>query len=320
MYNLAIVIVSWNICDMLAACLRSVQTDLANSTLSSQIWVVDNASTDDSVAMIQRNFPDVQLITSQKNLGFAKGNNTALQAIGFNNKQSSQLPEAVLLLNPDTEVHAGALQTLFYFLQTQPKAGIVGAQLCYGDGSFQHGAFALPGLSQLITELLPVPGRLTESTFNGRYPRSSYKAGQPFSIGHPLGAAMAVKREAIEQVGLLDEQYHMYVEEVDWSKRITAAGWQAFCVPTAMITHFGGQSTAQIKTTSFINLWISRHRFYRTYYSSLKFWLAQRIVIMGMNRKAKQDQTMAGQGQLTTTELTERLETYKRVATIWQEK
>jgi len=318
--DLAIVIVNWNVCSLLAGCLRSVQTELAQSRLSGQIWVVDNASDDDSVAMVRRNFPQVQLIASRKNLGFAAGNNAALRAIGFDTSavQPERLPQAVLLLNPDTELHAGALDTLFGFLQTSPQAGIAGARLVYGDGSFQHSAFAFPGLWQLAIELLPLPGRLAESGLNGRYPRRQYHGSQPFRIGHPLGAAMGVRREAIQQVGLLDEGYHMYVEEVDWSRRIVSAGWQAYCVPQAVVTHFGGQSTGQIKTDSFINLWTSRHRFYQKYYPPLKLWLARQIVTRGMRRQARQDQAAAAQGNLSPAALAERLATYQHVINIWQ--
>jgi GT2 family glycosyltransferase len=324
---LVIIIVSWNVRDMLAACLRSVQADLANSELSSQIWVVDNASTDNSTAMLRRNFPDVQLIASDKNLGFAGGNNAALRAVGFGDTQhiSSSLdrggvtlPKAVLLLNPDTEIHSGALQILFDFLQNNPKAGLAGARLIYGDGSFQHGAFAFPGLWQLAIELLPVPGRLVESGLNGRYPRTLYENGRPFQIGHPLGAAMCVRREAIQQVGLLDERYHMYAEEIDWSKRIVAAGWQAYCVPTATVTHHSGQSSRQIKTISFVNLWTSRYQFYCKHYNPFKIWLASQIVKMGMKRQAGSDIQAATQGKLKQGELSERLASYRQVVKIWQ--
>jgi len=320
MTDLAIIIVSWNVCDLLANCLRSIEADLANSGLSGQVWVVDNASIDGTVAMLGRDFPKVEVIASEKNLGFAGGNNAALRAIGFTSTNSRpDLPEAILLLNPDTEVHPGALKALFDFLQTTPKAGIAGARLIYGDGTFQHSAFAFPGLWQLIIELLPVPGRLVESRLNGRYPQSLYNNNRPFQIGHPLGAAMYVRREVIEQVGLLDEQYHMYVEEIDWSKRIVAKGWKSYCVPSAVITHFGGQSTGQIRVDSFINLWASRYQFYRKYYNPFKFWLAKQIVQIGMQRKASSDIVAAAEGELTEAKLSERLTSYKKVANIWQE-
>jgi GT2 family glycosyltransferase len=307
---------------------------LAASKLSAQIWVVDNASTDDSVAMLRRDFPKVHLIASQKNLGFAGGNNAALKAIGFTDRQSSnafeiraqqinlpqELPDAVLLLNPDTEVHPRALQAFIDFFKSNHKAGIAGARLFNEDGSFQHSAFAFPGLWQLAIELLPLPGRLVESRLNGRYPRSRYESGRPFRIGHPLGAAICVRREAIQNVGLLDERYYMYVEEIDWSKRIVSAGWQAYCAPQARITHFGGQSTGQIKTSSFVNLWTSRYRFYRQHYHPLKVWLAMQIVLAGMRRKMTQDSEAVTRGEMSQPELAERLQCYQKVINIWRGK
>jgi N-acetylglucosaminyl-diphospho-decaprenol L-rhamnosyltransferase len=339
MSNLAIIIVNWNVRDLLAACLRTVLADLAASNLSGQIWVVDNASSDGSLAMLRRDFPQITLIASDKNLGFARGNNAALRAMGFQDqghevnsssdplikqhqkiKQPSERPEAVLLLNPDTQIHPGTLPIWLNFLKSNDRVGIVGAQLLNSDGSFQHSAFAFPGLWQLAIELLPLPSRLAESRFNGRYPRSCYERDQPFKVGHPLGAAMCVRRETIEQVGLLDERYHMYVEEIDWCKRITSAGWEIYCLPQARVTHFGGQSTGQIQTDSFINLWTSRYQFYRKHYGVLKVWLAARIVQAGMRRKAIRAAQANRRGAITDTELVKRLESYKKVMIVWRGK
>ncbi len=311
----AIVIVNWNVRDMLAACLRSIEADLSASRLTGQIWVVDNASTDGSVEMLRRDFPQVQLIASPKNLGFAGGNNAALRALGF--EAEGNPPEIVLLLNPDTLIHPGALRALVDFLGDTPQAGIAGARLVYGDGSFQHSVFGFPGLWQLAIDLLPLPGRLAESRLNGRYPRAAYESGQPFPVDHPLGAALAVRRQAIQQVGLLDEGYQMYVEEVDWCKRITAAGWSAYCVPAAVITHFGGQSTGQVRLESFINLWRSRYRFYHRYYSPFKVWLAGQIVRLGMRRQAQADRQAAQRGELSQAELAQRLAGYQHIINLW---
>ncbi len=319
MSRLAIIIVSWNVKDLLADCLRSIRADLTQNDLAGEMWVVDNASSDGSAAMVRQEFPEVKLIASDDNLGFAGGNNTALRAIGFDNPHSdSPLPDAVLLLNPDTVVHAGALQKIVNFLQSNPQAGVVGTSLIYGDGTFQHSAFAFPGLWQLAIELLPLPGRLVESRLNGRYPRELYERGEPFPIGHPLGAAMAVRREAIQQVGLLDERYRMYVEEVDWGKRIVAAGWAAYCVPQAVITHYGGQSSEQVKMGSFLNLWCSRYQFYRRHYGPLKLWLARQIVRVGMRRRMKQETEATQADRLGQAEVAERLAGYETVIKIWQ--
>lgn len=284
--HLAIIIVSWNVKELLRDCLLSVLADARDSALAVKIWVVDNASRDGTPQMLREEFPQVRLIASKKNLGFSAGNNAALRALGFPARIDNQ-PDAVLLLNPDTIVKPGALRAMMNFLHTGEKIGIVGANLQFGDDTFQHGAYHFPGLWQLAIELLPLPGRLYDSQLNGRYPREWYERGEPFPIDHPLGAAMLVRAEAVRQAGLLDEAYKMYVDEVDWAWRIKARGWEAYCVPSARIVHYGGQSTGQIRAESFLNLWQSRYRFYRLRYHGWRLALACQIVRWGMKRKSR---------------------------------
>ncbi len=290
--TLAVIIVSWNVKSLLRDCLLSVLVDARKSALPTEIWVVDSASSDGTPQMVRDEFPQVRLIASDTNPGFAGGNNAALRAMGFPQQTDNQ-PDAVLLLNPDTIIKPGALRAMFDFLLGNPNVGIVGANLEYGDGAFQHGAYGFPGLWQLAIELLPLPGRWYESSLNGRYSRQLYNGNIPFVIDHPLGAAMMVRAEAVRQVGLLDEGYRMYVEEVDWAWRIKAQGWQAYCVPSARIVHFGGQSTGQVRAESFINLWRSRHRFYQIRYHGWKYRLARQIVRWGMTRKMRQSPELA---------------------------
>lgn len=317
MTDLAVIIVNWNVRDLLRACLRSVYAELDRAAPGAGVWVVDNASGDGSVEMVRREFPQVHLLASEENLGFAAGNNLALRALGFGQGAAEGCPAAVLLLNPDTELLPGALPALLDGLQQHPRAGIVGPQLQYGDGRFQHSAFDFPGLWQVAIELLPCPGRLHESRLNGRYPRRWYEAGEPFPIGHPLGAAMLVRREAIWQAGLLDESFFMYAEEVDWSLRLRAAGWQAFCVPRARVVHHAGQSTGQLRVESFVNLWRSRKRLYRRHYGRLKVWLTRRLVLAGMGRLARLARIEAARGGIAAEELARRLDAYRRVRQIW---
>ncbi len=322
MVDLAIIIVSWNVEDLLRDCLTSVQAALTADGLDAEVWVVDNASSDASLNVPLVEFPWTAVIASDVNLGFAKANNVALRAMGFvdpvkpergwmhalrwsaHQEIRNKLPKTILLLNPDTIVQPGTLKAMLDFMRSQPDLGIVGANLTFGDGSFQHGAYAFPGLWQLAIELFPCPGRLYESSLNGRYPRRLYNAQTPFPIDHPLGAAMMLRSEAIQQVGLLDDGYHMYVEEVDWAWRIKQAGWAAHCVPAAHIIHLGGKSADQIKSDSFINLWSSRHRFYSSYYGEMKYRLARLLVQKGMDRKIG--------------ESPEQADVFRKVKQIWQ--
>lgn len=279
--DLAIVIVTWNVRDLVLDCLQSVFDDLGSSRLDGLVYLVDNASTDGTAAAVRNAFPQVHLIEAGDNLGFARGNNLALRSIGF--PDGDNLPAFVLLLNPDTLVKPGALRALLDGMQAT-GAGLAGARLVYGDGSFQHSAFAFPGLAQLLVDLFPTPGRLQESRINGRYPRRLYAGDQPFAVDHPLGATFMLRREAIAQTGLFDEQFRLYCEEVDWAMRIRAAGWQAVCIPTSKVVHFGGQSTAQVRPQSVINLWTARLRLYHKHYAPIKRTLAILIMRAGMNR------------------------------------
>jgi N-acetylglucosaminyl-diphospho-decaprenol L-rhamnosyltransferase len=314
--KLAIIIVNWNVRELLLACLDSIAREVADSELEAEIWVVDNASEDGSAAAVRERFPNVRLLASKKNLGFAGGNNAALKELGF--PGGSDLPEAVLLLNPDTVVKPGAFRALLAILADQPRAGIVGPQLQNSDGSFQHGAFAFPGLWQLAIELLPSCFRFNETRWNGRYPREWYRTDKPFAIGHPLGAAFLIRGETIKEIGLMDESYELYCEEVDWALRAKRAGWQAYCAPAAKIVHFAGQSTAQIRHEAAIRLWRSRYRFYHQHYSPLKVWLAGRVIDSGMNLQARQLRRQIAEGAVDKLEGAARLDTLEQIRRIWQ--
>jgi GT2 family glycosyltransferase len=286
MHDLTILIVSWNVRDLLRACLNSVYADLAASGLTAEVWVADNASHDGSPEMVRADFAQVRLFASPENLGFAGGNNLALRQLA-----TAEPPRYVLLLNPDTEVRPGALRTLFDYMEARPQVGVTGARLFYGDGSFQHSAFGFPGLWQIAFDLFPLPARLHESRLNGRYPQAWYERGAPFPVDHPLGATMMVRWQVIQQVGFFDQDFYIYCEEIDWCMRIKRAGWKIYCVPRAEVVHHAGQSTGQMQADMFVNLWRSRRRLYDKHYGPLKRWLARHLVRAGLQRKIKQAQS-----------------------------
>lgn len=288
MTDLAIIIVTWNVRELVLDALRTLYDDLAQSDLHSQVIVVDSASSDDTVTAIRATYPQVQVIASDENLGFAGGNNRGLQALGFgksNPASISELPSAVYLLNPDTLTQTGATRQLFDTLMADDRNGVVGARLSYGDGRFQHASFHFPGLRQLWVEFFPIPGRFVESSFNGRYPRSQYEAQQPFEVDFMLGATMMLRREVIQQTGMFDPQFFMYAEEVDWQWRIRNAGWRILCVPQAHVVHLAGQSTGQVQPRSLLNLWKSRLYLFEKHYPSWKLAIAKQMIALGMRRK-----------------------------------
>lgn len=279
--DLAIIIVSWNVRRYLADCVRSVNADLARSDLTGAIWVVDNNSTDGTPEFIRDLFPTVHLITNAENRGFGAANNQGMRAA------APLEPRYYLLLNPDTVVRPRAIIQLVRTLDDNPQVGMVGPRLVYRNGQFQHSAFEFPDLTQLLFEFLPLPGRLYDTTINGRYARGLYHMDSaPFPVGHPLGAAMMVRRDVAEATGGFDETYHMYCEEIDWCWRIHRAGWGILTVPSAEIVHYGGESTRQAPAQSVLNLWQSRAYFYRHRYGPLKLALARRLARMGLAYKA----------------------------------
>lgn len=286
--DLAVILVSWNVRALLLEALRSLFADLETSNLSARVLVVDNASSDGSAEAVRDAFPRVEMLAETGNIGFVRGNNLALRALGMDRPDAGlNGPRAVYLLNPDTITRPGATRALFDALFNEPRVGLVGANLTYADGSFQHGAFAFPGLRQLWAELFPTPGRLIEGRFNGRYTCEQYEGARPFRVDFVLGAAMMLRAEAVRDVGLLDEGFVMYCEEVDWAWRLRRAGWEARCVPAAPIVHLAGQSSGQIRPQSLIRLWTSRLRLFDLYYPPVRRWLARRMVRLGMSRLAQ---------------------------------
>jgi hypothetical protein len=328
MVDLSIVIVSYNVRALLAECLQSVisyqlpvngeQSPTASPLtdncslitdrrpLNTEIFVVDNASADGSAAMVRARFPSVRLIENAENRGFSAANNQAF---------AETRGRYVLMLNPDTVVRPGALETLVKFMDEHPRAGACGGKLVYGDGALQHSAFRFPTLAQVFLDFFPLHWRVTDARLNGRYPRAGYARGAPFQIDHPLGAALLVRREVAAQVGWLDDQFFIYCEEIDWCIRIKRAGWEIWCVPQAEIVHHEAQSTrhASRRDAMFVELWRARLRLFEKHYSPAFRWAARQIVRVGLWHAARKARAAARSGAVTQDELAKRLDAYRRV-------
>lgn len=239
--------------------------------LSAEIWVVDNSSTDGSTRAVAADFPDVRLISNERNRGFAAACNQAIRQCNG---------RYVLLLNPDTVLLGDALQELVNFADRHPRVGIVGGQLVYPDGSFQHSAFRFPTLPMAFLDFFPINHRLINSRLNGRYPASAY--GQPFPVDHPLGAAMLVRKDVFDQIGFLDEDFFIYCEEIDLCIRARRAGWDIYCVPSARIVHYSAQSTRQVRARMLVELYRSRYRLFRKHYGGAYNHLVRAIIRLGV--------------------------------------
>ena len=285
--TIGVVMVTYNVCDLASDALCSLIEDATSSQLTLKIVVVDNASSDETAATLKEQFPQISLITNEKNIGFAAANNQGMRALGYWQDTTDCLPDAVYLLNPDTITHPGATAALWQALQST-SIGLVGARLQYGDGSHQHSAFHFPGLWQLWAEFGWLPGRMREGRTNGRYPLSQYQGGAPFSVDFVLGATMMLRSEVLQRVGGLDEEYLMYCEEIDWAWRIRKAGWHVQCVPAALVTHLGGRSSEQLPASSAFHLWSSRLKLYDRIHPRWKRVWARRLIRFGIRRRLRQ--------------------------------
>jgi len=337
--DLGIVIVNWNVRDLLAACLDSVYLDLAQSGLRGVVCVVDNGSTDGSAAMLKTHFPRTRLIETE-NRGMGAGNNVGLKALGFAENPNLQFsnpaplrfggyslqspttaPDFALILNPDTVIRPGALRHLVEFMRAHPRAGVAAPRLLNPDGSLQHSGFRFPGLTQAAFDLFPPSGRLSwllDSPVNGRYPAAAYAGGAPFRVNHTLGAAFIVRREAAAECGLFDETFHMYCEEIDWQWRMARAGWERWVVPAAEVVHYGGQSTAQIRSDAFRELWTSRRRLYYRYYGLATNAVLRRLVQLGMRARIRANHRRSQRGELDANTRAEMNLALNEIIRVWQ--
>jgi len=275
MNTIGVVVVSYNTASLLRRCLAS----LASCRLPLQIVVVDNGSLDDSVTLIQREFPHVMLRERPENPGYAAACNEGIAWLDNN-------CDAILVLNPDTEVLPGAIEAMADFLAIHPRVGLVGPRLLNPDGSLQRAAFRFPDLITTTLDLFPpgevLPGRLYDSWWHGRYPHEL--GNEPFPIDYPLGACMLVRTSTIAEVGGMDEDYFMYCEEIDWCRRIKQAGWAIWHVPAARVIHVGGAATGQFRWRMQVALWQARQRYMRKFASPSVQRLFRVLLVSGMLR------------------------------------
>ena len=263
MIDLTVVIVNWNVRDLLRCCLQSIEAEASQAVggFALEIVVVDNASTDGSVEMVRAEFPHVRLIANDKNRGFTVANNQGL-ALG----QGRYL----LLLNPDTEVTGGALATMVRSMDGHPEIGALGPQLRYPDGSLQSSRRRFPTFATALVESTVVQ----EWWGDNRVLRRYYMADTPDdaiqSVDWLVGACLLVRRQAYEQVGGLDEDFFMYSEEMDWCRRIKDAGWLVVYLPTATVVHHEGRSSEQVIPARHIHFQSSKVRYFRKHHGSFQ--------------------------------------------------
>ena len=257
--KLSVVIVSYNVRSYLEQCLQSVQRALEG--IEGEVFVVDNHSDDDSVKTVREHYPWVRLIENQENLGFSKANNLAIrQAQG----------DYVLLLNPDTVVAEDTFQKSLKFMDEHPKAGGAGVMMCYEDGSkAPESRRALP---------TPWVAALKMMGFTKRYYMSHLPWDQPCQIEVVSGAFCLLRHEALKTVGLLDEDFFMYGEDIDLSYRLLKGGWENWYLPYPIV-HYKGRST-QKSDYRYVHIFYQAMLiFFRKHYSHLSFFFTVPVKI-----------------------------------------
>jgi GT2 family glycosyltransferase len=256
--DLSIVIVNWNVKDLLRGCLQSLLDALQTTpSLTTEIIVVDNASTDGSPQMVRDEFSPVHLIASDENLGYAGGNNTGITAAKG---------RYIFILNPDTVVQPGVLVAMVEYMDVHPAVGALGPQLLWPDGSVQSSRRHFPTLGSLFWESTLLEQWFPRNRHAWRYHLADTLPDHSQKVDWMVGAALMIRQAAWQQVGPIDEDFFMYFEETDWCRRSAEAGWETHYLPEAKITHYEGKSSEQVVAARTLRFQRSKLRYTRKYF------------------------------------------------------
>lgn len=268
--DVSVVIVNWNARTYLRDCLRSIAEQ--TRACSYEVIVVDNASHDGSQEMLRSEFPDIVAVLSEANLGFAGGNNEALRLARG---------RYVLLLNPDTLVLDGAIDTCVAYADTlrDERVGVIGCQVWEDAETIQNTCFRFPSPLNTLLNLLGLTRRFPRSRFLSRSEMGWWDRRDERDVEVVSGMFMLVRREALDEVGPMDDGYFMFAEEADWCYRFWQAGWTCRFTPRARIMHLdgGSKSTALVSAKMYVHLQKSVLRFHRKNRGIVDWALAQAI-------------------------------------------
>jgi GT2 family glycosyltransferase len=270
MLDLSIIIVNWNAKDLLRRCLDAVISTTKQT--SYEIIVVDNHSGDGSQDMLRQDFPNVQLIANDNNVGFAGANNQGM---------AISKGRYILLLNSDAFVKEQTIDKMVQFMDEHPEAGMSACKLLYEDGSLQPSCYSFPSLLTEFYTALQLDKLLKRSPEFGKYLMTWWDFNEVRDVDTVMGAFMLVRRDVIEQVGLMDEGYFMYSEEFDWCYRIKKQGWKILYNPAVQTIHLWGGSSQQVRVEMFLQLYRSKVTFFRKHYGALPALLLKLILGFG---------------------------------------
>lgn len=267
--DVSVVVVSHNTRDLVRACLASL--DAARGSTTIEVLLVDAGSADGTIEMVAGAFPWVRSLPARENLGFTRGNNRALRIARG---------RYLLLLNPDTVVQLGAIETLVDFLETHPDVGAVGPQLRFPDGTVQPSRRRFPGKLTAFVEGTVLQRWLGDSRIVRDFHMRDRSDLETQDVDWLYGACLLLRREATRAAGLFDEGLFMYSEEVDLCRRIRAHGWRIVYLPAAVVIHHEGKSSEQNPAARDLHFHESRFRYYARHHG--RSWaLALRLAVLG---------------------------------------
>ncbi|MGQ9680936.1 MAG: glycosyltransferase family 2 protein [Anaerolineae bacterium] len=276
--DLAIVIVNYNTRELLRDCLCSVFA--SRLTCSYQVFVVDNASRDGSADMVAASFPQVRVLRQQDNAGYAAANNAGLRAAGFG---GGQVPRYVLLLNPDTLLQPGDLAAMLGFLEEHPEAGAVGPRLVRQDGTLDRACRrSFPSPEVALYRLSGLSRLFPRSRRFGRYNLEYLDPNETTEVDSLVGAFMLIRGPVLDAVGLLDERFFMYGEDIDLCYRIKEQGWRIYYYPAVTVLHYKGASSSQRSRESIVHFYQAMRLFHDKHYRARTFFLLNWAIHAGI--------------------------------------
>jgi len=272
MIEISVIIVSYNVKPFLEQALHSVLKALRG--IPSEIFVVDNDSGDGSGLLVRERFPDVHLIRNKKNVGFAKANNQALRRVKG---------KKICLVNPDTLVRGDTFRVCLDYFDHHPDVGAVGCKILNPDGTLQlscRRSFPTPWVA--LTKVLGLSALFPKSLLFGKYNLTFLDPDETAEVEALSGSFMMVRKQVVDDVGLLDEVFFLYGEDLDWCYRIRQKGWKIVYTPKTQIIHYKGQSTREAPFDSLRLFYRAMHLFVKKHFKKGGFFLPQRFLMLGI--------------------------------------
>jgi GT2 family glycosyltransferase len=262
--DLSIIIVTWNSQEFIRNCLDSIFLSQGNFNI--EVILVDNNSSDETVKIVEQLYPQVNLIQNKKNLGYAKANNQGIE---------EAKGKYILLLNPDTQVLEDALSLMYEFMEENPDVGALGPKLLNPDKSVQASCRQFPTFSTLIWEFSGLNRLFPRSRVFGRWRMGYFGCDKQREVDQPMGSCLMLRRATLEDVGIFDENFVMFFNDVDLCYRIKKRDWKIYFYPEAKVIHYKGASTKKAKARM---IWLSHLAFYK-FFQKHKTGLVNRLLL-----------------------------------------